>query len=242
MIRYYIKTSRDSKLREIKNIVRGCWIYIVNPEKKEIDKMVKKLGVSRDFITDPLDENERSRIEVDGDNIFIVFRIPHYVNKKILTMPLGIIITKSYFVTVSINKNVILDDFLKEKVKGFYTTKKTRFLLQIFARVNKYYISYLHEVERMVKDIEKGLAYSFKNEKIISLLELEKILVYFNTSVISNGNVMERIFRGNIIRLYEEDQDLLEDIIIENKQAIEMINIYTNILTSSMDAYASIIS
>jgi len=157
-------------------------------------------------------------------------------------MPLGIIITENQIVTVSLNENYVINDFIERKNKTFYTYKKTRFLLQILYKTSKLYLQYLRHIDKTSDKIECKLHKSLKNQELIQLLELEKSLVYFSTSLKSNEIVLEKIQRFNPVKLYPEDTELLEDVIIENKQAIEMANIYSNILTGTMDAYASVIS
>ena len=165
-------------------------------------------------------------------------------------MPLGIIVVRDeYFITVSLKRNKIIDNFEKNRVKGFSTYKKTRFLFQImflnssyYYLNSSYYLSYLKQINKETEIAESILKNSMKNRELLKLLSLEKSLVYFTTSLKSNELVMEKTLRGKILKLYEEDEDILEDAIVENKQAIEMSKIYSDILNGTMDAYASIIS
>ncbi|MCO5381021.1 MAG: magnesium transporter CorA family protein [Methanosarcina barkeri] len=145
-------------------------------------------------------------------------------------------------VTVSLKENYVIKSFIERKNKSFYTFKKTRFLLQILYKNSKLYLQYLRNIDRTSDKIECRLHKSLKNKELIQLLELEKSLVYFSTSLKSNEMVLEKIQRSTPVKMYPEDTELLEDVIIENKQAIEMANIYSNILTGTMDAYASVIS
>ncbi len=158
-------------------------------------------------------------------------------------MPLGIIVVRDeYFITVSLKRNKIIDNFEKNRVKGFSTYKKTRFLFQIMFLNSSYYLTYLKQINKETEIAESILKNSMKNRELLKLLSLEKSLVYFTTSLKSNELVMEKTLRGKILKLYEEDEDILEDAIVENKQAIEMSKIYSDILNGTMDAYASIIS
>lgn len=158
------------------------------------------------------------------------------------TIPMSIIITDDNIITVCLKENVILNDFASGAMKGVYTNLKTRFVLQLLYRIVTAYHLYLRQIDRLSNHIERQLYISMKNKELIQLLDLEKSLVYFSTSLKANEVTMEKLARGRIIKLYEEDSDLLEDVLIEVKQAIEMSNIYTNILSSTMDAFASIIS
>jgi magnesium transporter len=158
------------------------------------------------------------------------------------TIPLGIVITEDHIVTTCLEDLSILHDFSQGKVKGLATFKKTRFVFQILYKNASLYLKYLREINKKTNEIELELHKSMRNQELIRLLNLEKSLVYFTTSLRSNELVMEKLLRSKTIKMYEEDQDLLEDVIIENKQAIEMADIYSNILSGMMDAFASIIS
>ena len=158
-------------------------------------------------------------------------------------MPLGMIVVRDdFFITVSLKKNKVIEDFEKRKIKNFQTYKKTRFIFQIFYLNSSYFLNYLKQINKETEIAEYILKNSMKNKELLKLLSLEKGLVYFTTSLKSNEIVMEKTMRGKIVKLYDDDEDILEDAIIENRQAIEMSQIYSNILNGTMDAYASIIS
>ena len=158
-------------------------------------------------------------------------------------MPLGMIVVRDdYFITISLRKNKVIEDFEKRKIKDFQTYKKSKLIFQILYLNSSYYLSYLKLINKETEIAEYILKKSMKNKELLKLLSLEKSLVYFTTSLKSNELVMERTLRGKIIKLYEDDEDILEDAITENKQAIEMAKIYSDILNGTMDAYASIIS
>ena len=157
-------------------------------------------------------------------------------------MPMGIIITDSHVITVCLKENIIIDEFTKGIVKGIQTQFKTRFVFHMLLRIASKYLLYLKQIDKLSNYVEQQLHKSMKNKELIQLLGLEKSLVYFSTSLKSTETVLEKILRGRVIKLYEEDQELLEDVLIEVKQAIEMSNIYSNILSGTMDAFASVIS
>ena len=146
------------------------------------------------------------------------------------------------YVTLCLEESPVLRAFANKRVREFYTFKKTRFVFQILYRNATSYLRYLRIIDRKSDQIEEKLHISQKNSELIELLELEKSLVYFTTSLRSNEVVLEKLLRTEKIRKYPEDEDLLEDVIVENKQAIEMANIYSNILSGMMDAFASVIS
>jgi magnesium transporter len=242
-----IYKSTDSGMTTLDQVENGAWINLVNPNPKEILYISNNLNIPVDLIKAALDEEERSRIEVDEGCTVVIIDIP-VPNTELLeggtyyTVPLGIIINDTNIVTVSLQENYVIKDFIERKNKSFYTFKKTRFLLQILYKNSKLYLQYLKHIDKTSDKIECRLHKSLKNKELIQLLELEKSLVYFSTSLKSNEMVLEKIQRSNPVKMYPEDTELLEDVIIENKQAIEMANIYSNILTGTMDAYASVIS
>ncbi len=244
MITINKRVTKGEELKEVSRIEYGCWIDLVNPTRTELEEISEKTGAFKDHLKAPLDEDERSRIDIEDGSILFIFRIPYMdmVEDRTFTIPLGIVITGKNVITICLKENAILKDFYENKVKSMFTNKKTRFLLQILLRTNSHYIKELHKIEACIDKVEKRLLKAFRNEDMITLMDIEKTLVYFNTAVVSNENVLDKIRKGRVIKLYHEDEDLLEDIIIENKQAIEMVKIYSNIVSGTMDAYASLIA
>lgn len=239
--------STDTGMITLDQVENGAWINLVSPDEKEISYVSENLNIPVEHIKAALDEEERARIEVDEDCTVVLIDTPIPSNKSqeggvYYTVPLGIIITDKNIITVSLRENYIIKDFIERRIKSFYTFKKTRFFLQILYRNSKLYLRYLQDIDKTSGLIESRLHRSLRNKELIQLLELEKSLVYFSTSLKSNEMVLEKIQRSNPIKMYPEDSELLDDVIIENKQAIEMANIYSNILSGTMDAYASVIS
>lgn len=246
MMKIYKTEDEKGAFKEVTKIEKGCWINIVVPTAQEINTICNSIGIREEFLKYPLDQEERARIDVEEDQTLILIDIPIIEEEKenrFSTMPLGMIVVRDdYFVTVCTKDTPILKEFIDCKVKGFYTFKKTRFILQILYKISTYYLTYLKFINRETDKAEYQLQKSMRNQELVKLLELEKSLVYFTTSLKSNEIVMEKLLRGKIIKMYEEDEDILEDAIIENKQAIEMGSIYRDILSNTMDAYASVIS
>ena len=249
MMKIYKTADEQGFFREISRIEKGCWINLVAPNVQEINTLCNSIGVREDFLRYPLDQEEKARIDVEDDQVLIIADVPiiesgdKETEGMFSTMPLGMIVVKDdYFITVCTKENAILEEFINCKVKNFYTYKKTRFILQILFKMATYYLTYLKYINRETDKAENRLQKSMKNQELIKLLSLEKSLVYFTTSLKSNEIVMEKLLRGNYIKMYEEDEDILEDAIVENKQAIEMGTIYRDILSGTMDAYASVIS
>jgi magnesium transporter len=233
-------------LQQTDSIEAGCWINIVAPSDQELLLIAKKTGVPIEFLRAPLDDEEASRLDIENNNVLIVVDIPFTeMEDNSLTYdtyPLAIIHTEKELITVCLKNSKVLTDFIDGKVKSFFTFKRSRFILQMLYRVATYYLLYLRQIDKKSLMIEKRLHKSMKNKELIQLLSLEKSLVYFSTSLKSNEITLEKMLKLDLIQRYEEDKDVLEDVIIENKQAIEMANIYSNILSGTMDAFASVIS
>lgn len=247
MIQIYKSESElNSNLKMIDTIESGSWINIVAPSDEELILISKKTGVSLDFLKAALDDEETSRIDMEDDSLLVIVDIPFTeMEDNSLTYdtyPLAIIHTEKQLITVCLKNSKILTDFANEKVKSFYTFKKSRFTLQILNRISTYYLLYLRQIDKKSLMIEKRLHKSMKNRELIQLHSLEKSLVYFSTSLKANEITLEKMLKLELMQKYEEDKDVLEDVIIENKQAIEMTEIYSNILASTMDFFASVIS
>ena len=247
MIKIYNTNINTDKLEETNEIRKGVWINLLNPSDSEIKRVCTEINIEEDFIRYPLDYEEQARIDVEDDAILFVIDVPIIEDIKddttYTTMPLGVIIIRDdYFITVSLKRNKVIDAFEKSRVKNFYTYKKTRFLLQILYLNSACYLDNLKKINKEQEATVFLLQQSMKNRDLIQLLNLQNSLIYITTSLKSNEIVMEKTLRGKVLKMYEEDEDILEDAIIENRQAIEMSKTYSDISTSTMDAYSSIIS
>lgn len=251
MLKFY-KTI-DGHIQRLDREEPGCWVMAVHPTEQELQYMQMSMNLDRDFLSASLDEEELSRTEKEEDQTFIVVDVPYQVEKDeendeensavaFTTIPLGIIITDQYFVTISSKQSEILDNIAAGMVRGIQTKMHTRFLLLILLRIAQRFLLHLKMIDRIATGLESGMHSSMKNEALIQLMDLQKSLVYISTSLRSNEATLKRISRGNLVTLYEDDEDLMQDVLIEIHQAMEMSEIYTNILTGTMDAYASIIS
>lgn len=233
-------------LQKLNNIESGCWINIVAPTDQELLLISNKTRVSIEFLRAALDYEEISRLEIDDNNTLIIIGIPFTeMEDNSLTYdtyPLAIIHTKEEIITVCLKNNKVLKDFIDGKVNSFFTFKKSRFILQILYKISSLYLHYLMQIDKKSLIIQKKLYRSMKNKELINLLSLKNSLVYFSTTLKSNDITLDKMLKLEFITKYEEDTDILEDVIIENKQAIEMANIYSSILSGTMDAFASIIS
>ena len=252
MLKIYCTDVNSNKCEEIDEFKKGSWINLTNPSEAEIKKVCEGINIQEGFIRDALDFEEKARIDTEEDDNTILFVVDvpiiekdkeHEENDIYTTMPLGMIFVRDdYFITVSLRKNKVIESFEKTKIKNFLTYKKSKLIFQILYLNSSYYLTYLKQINKETEIAEYILKNSMRNKELLKMLSLEKGLIYFMTSLKSNELVMEKTMRGKIIKLYEDDEDILEDAITENRQAIEMAKIYSDILNGSMEAYGSIIS
>lgn len=240
-----IVKSNQTGLEPLASPVAGCWLRVIDPTPDEIARL-EALGIPPDFITYPLDIDERPRTEREDSRILILLRIPFFQGESFdvpyITIPLGIILTDQYLVTVCKRNNDIIQEFASGRARDFSTTKRNRFVLRLLLATANKYLSYLREISRVVEALEDKLQLSIHNKQVLELLKYEKSLTYFTTALKANELMLERLQRSQLFKSYPDDEDLLEDVITENQQAIEMTNIQSNILSGMMDAFASIIS
>ncbi len=258
MLRIY-KTIENGLIEVNSLKEQNLWIDVTNPTEKELKVLCDRFNLDIDLLKAPLDDEERPRIEAYDDQVLILISMPISSSDKspiiYNTIPLGIVVTEQVIITVSLRESMLIEQFIKTK-SAPVTQKRTRFVLQLLYSNARLFLSCLKEIDKKSTEIEQHLHKSSKNEELINLLNLEKSLVYFTTALRSNESVFEKLLRTylrkihdeesqvtvRILKKYEEDEDLLEDVITENKQAIDMADIYTNILGGTMDAFASIIS
>ena len=247
MLKIFKNELDNEVVKKIKNIEDNCWINLIKPTSDEIKLVVDTLGIDEDLITKVLDEEELPRVEKTDNATLIVVDCPYWIDTKVknnyITYPLGIIICNDlHVITISLKEFEILNEFEKGLVKTFYTYKKSRFLIQILLKTASSYLKVLNIVNKDIEKNEKVLYHSTNNKHLVELLNIEKTLVYFITSLKANDLVLEKLSKGNVIEMYEEDIELLDDTIIENKQGMEMCSIYKEILTTITDTYATIVS
>ena len=241
-----IYKSTEHGLEAIDEPVNNSWINVIDPTTDEIEQ-IAAMGIPQDFITYPLDVDERARSEREDDGtLLVLLRVPYFqgirADVPYITIPLGVITNGKIIVTVCRRQNEILQEFASGRVRNLETSKRNRFILRLLLASAGRFLSYLREINRIADTLEDQLQASLRNRELLELLKYQKSLVYFTTALKSNELMMERLQRWQFFRMYEEDEDLLEDVITENQQAIEMTNISTNILTSTSDTFASIIS
>ena len=238
--------TEDGAIHQKDELQNGAWMALTDPAATEILEISEAYGIDPDHLRAPLDEEERSRIEVEDDYTLILVDIPTMEERDgkdwYVTIPLGIIMTDQIMITVCLEETPILTAFMDGRVKEFYTYMKTRFILQILYKNASMYLQYLRIIDKKSDVVERKLHKAQKNRELMELLQLEKSLLYFSTSLRSNEVVLEKLMKSERIKKYPEDTELLEDVIIENKQAIEMANIYSGNLNVTTEAVASVIS
>ncbi|HEY8363965.1 MAG TPA: magnesium transporter CorA family protein [Haloplasmataceae bacterium] len=241
------KTNELNQLEKLNEIQEGSWINLVKPTNEELLYVTHQLNIDDNDLRSVLDAEETARVQTEDNYTLIIVDVPTIEKDEnsefFTTIPLGIIVTNTnHIITICLKELQILDYFRENKVKEFYTFKRTRFIYQILFKNATLFLQYLRLIDRQSNRIEKELHKSMKNKELIQLLDLEKSLVFFTTSLRSNEVVLDKLHRIEHIKHYPDDEELLEDVIIENKQAIEMANIYSGILSGMMDAFASVIS
>lgn len=253
-----INITRSDGLKEIDlqmgaGVEPGAWFNLVRPSASELRIVSEITDAPLDFLRAALDMEESSRIEVEDDHILIITNVPKYGGDGSSfgydTVPLGIIISPNHVSTVCLEENEVLEDFDNLHHLFFDTRKRTRFLLQILYKSAVLFLKDLRLMNRRTDDIERDLRRSMKNKELFLLLDLQKALTYFAVSLRSDRSVVDRLMRlfanpgvHHLVKLREEDEELLEDVRIEFDQAIEMVQMHGEVLASMMDAFASVIS
>ena len=239
----------DGRVTQIRGYEPGCWISLTDPTEEELELMVRERGIDPDFIRAALDEEETSRVESYGGQTLIIVDVPAAEPQKnggelYSTVPFGIIVAdeQECFVTVSLRRNAVVEELSGGTVKNVRTEFRTQLLLTLLMRIAMRFLYCLRQIERASSEMEKRLDKPLRDSELMQLLSLEKSLVYFSTSLGANEATMEKLQRGRLVKLYDEDAELLDDTLIEMKQAIEMCGIYSSILSRTRDAVAALIS
>lgn len=241
----YFKTI-DGKITKINSYEKDCWIRCVAPTEDEISYLISNYKIQPEFVRSSLDEEESSHIDHEEDTTLIVIDSP-IVNRSgknltYYTNPLSMIITPNNLITISLKENSVMEEFAEGLLKNSYTNQKHHLALQMMLRMAGKYLKYLNQINKITQHVEDELKKTMQNKELIQFLEIEKSLVYFSASLKSITIMLGKISRSKMIELNEEESELLEDVMIEFKQALEMSEIYLNILSGTMDAFSSIIS
>ena len=246
------KSTESGHLEKLtlKTLEKGAWINIIDPTPYELKEVSAVTDVEPDFLRSALDEEERSHIDVEDDSIMILTNVPIvYEEESYDTLPLSVILTRKYIITVCLEETPVISSFNERTARLFHTYKKTQFLFEILYRSATFFLRYLRQINKLSEEIEDQLRESMRNADILRLMELQKGLTYFNAALRANDAVLEKLLRirtgrslDGVLEIYEEDEELLEDVIIENKQAREMVDMYSQILSQMANIFSSIIS
>lgn len=247
MITFAKTDLKDNSLKLYDEFVQGCWINLINPLDSEVEKVSAFSGIPEDMLKTALDEEESAHIDRESEFRLIIVDVPVIEDDNeggytYSTLPLAIITGRGNIVTICLKETPIINDFLESRVRNFATHNSIRFILQILYKNSVKFLSYLKHIDKTTHRIQRLLHKSMKNKEIFQLLEIEKSLVYFSTALKANQAVIEKISKFEELRDKKEELELLDDVMIENKQAIEMSDIYRDILSGTMDAFASIIN
>ncbi|NCA67330.1 MAG: magnesium transporter CorA family protein [Clostridia bacterium] len=226
---------------------KGKWVHMINPDDKEIEFVSEITSIPEIALKAALDEEERPRIEKEDEYLLVLVDIPVIQDDEddrisYTTLPMGIIVTENILVTVCLKDSAVTRDFIYGRVKNVFINNPTRFTFQLLFTIATKFLHYLRQIDKTSQKVQTELHKSMKNKELIQLLDIENTLVYFSTSIRTNNVVIDKLSRSNFLPKVEEDQDLIEDVAIESLQALDMCNTYKDILSSTMDAFASVIS
>jgi len=241
-----IYKSVGSELKLLNDIIPGCWVRLDDPNPAEINDLHQKTGIPHDFLTAPLDTDELARTEREDSFTLILLRIPCFRGKEdpvpYNTIPLGIVFDNEIVVTICSVETELVREMTVGSLRNFSTAKRNRFVLRIFLRAATRYLQYLRVINKAVEAAEDRLTEAQRNEEVLQLLKFEKSLTYFMTALRGNDLLMARLQRSQMFQEYPEDEDLLEDAVIEMRQAIAMNEVALGILGHLTEAFSSIIS
>ncbi|MCC6727697.1 MAG: magnesium transporter CorA family protein [Saprospiraceae bacterium] len=249
MVKYYSK--ENGQLRVLDGPEPACWVNISPPfTPEELEEVAQQFDIPFDFLTDPLDIDERPRYERDEDKRLIILSSPilnpfeEDIDAIFITVPLGIILTPDHVLTITSQDNPVLNLFLENKVKNFHTGDEQLLVLHILEQTVYRFLNCLKQLNQKRNLIEKELYHSSRNQELKNLLSIEKSLVYFVSSLSDNELLKMKMKRIDFLNIGKDEEklEIFEDVIIDNNQAQQMANMYTNILNGTMDAYGSIIS
>ncbi|MDR0689000.1 MAG: magnesium transporter CorA family protein [Spirochaetaceae bacterium] len=240
-----IRIKGEKGLIETNTVSKGCWVDARNVGKEDLVRLEKEYGIAGELLMDIMDADEQARIEKEDEYTALIVRLPVYDKNyevSFFTLPLGIILFSDKIVTICQRSSEALEDLTKNRIRGFNVGNKNTFILNLLGRAAFTFLRALKELNKQTTIIERELQKSIKNNELIQLLSIQKSLVYFTTSITTNELLLEKLQKSPLIRFKEDEKELLEDVVTENKQAIEMAKIYSSILTGTMDAFASVIS
>jgi magnesium transporter len=246
MIKYYTNNAGGRGVCEIAEPQKNCWIHLESPAVEEVARVAALADLPEHFVTSALDVEETAHIDTEGNAKLYVLDIPTTIPNgddkvdTISTMPVSLIITKDYIVSVTSKPTSVLLDFFNGKIRSADVAGKNRLVYQIMYNTASRYLYYLRRIDRQSDSIKKSLGKSMQNKELLQLVELQNSLVFFSASLSSNFAVIQK--SAVAVKAGDESYELLEDVIIETKQAIEMCSVYREIIKSTMDAFAAVVN
>lgn len=240
-----IRTQAEKGLAESDTVVKDCWIDARSVSRDDLARLETEFTISTELLSDIMDADEQARIEKEDEYTALIVRLPAYDDSSevsVITVPVGIILFKDKIITICQRSSTVLDELTGNRIRDFSIRNKNTFVLNLMGRAALSYLRILKELNKKTAIIERELQKSVKNNELVQLLSIQKSLVYFTTSLKTNELLLEKLQKSPLIHFKEDEQELLEDVLTDNKQAIEMANIYSSILTGTMDAFASVIS
>ena len=233
-------------LKEVAEATDACWINLADPSTEDITRVQEITHVPREFLTDPLDKDERPRLEIEEGATLLIIHVPYHEPHENLipfhTLPLGIVLTKNSVITICNRQTPVTSTFLDQIRRVCTPEDQFRFAFQLLLHSAILYLRYLRDIRQRADMVEQDLHESIANEALLRLLNIEKSLVYFTTSLKANDILIGRLEHTRQLAIPDKDLDVLEDVAVEYRQALEMSLIHSNLLTGTLDAFASIIS
>jgi magnesium transporter len=240
-----IRSQVDKGLVQSQSLEKDCWVDIRDASKQDLLRLEREFGVAPELLTDIMDIDEQARIEKEESYTAVIMRLPVYdetYEVSFFTVPVGILLFNDKIITVCQKSSDVLDEIAGSRVRDLNLKNKSSFVLNIMGRAALVYLKALKELNKKTAIIERELQKSVRNTELVQLLSIQKSLVFFTTSIKTNELLLEKLQKSPLIHFKEDEQELLEDVLTDNKQAIAMANIYSSILTGTMDAFASVIS
>lgn len=233
-------------IRRIENFQPDCWINCIAPTESEIEYLIKKFKIEPEFLKSALDEEESSNIDKDDNATILIIDTPivSYDNKNFIysTVPLSFIFATDAIITITVSPNTVVEEFSNGVFKKTESNSKTTFALQVISRVVTKYLRFLKQIDKLSSRIEKKLRQSMNNQDLVQLLEIKKSLVYLSSSLKAVDITLQKVARGKVINLSENDVEVLDDVRVEFRQAIDMSEVYLDITSSTMEAFSTILT
>lgn len=242
MLKIYRRTIKDSKLIELKKPEKGSWLFIVDPDQNDFSYLEDKFKIDIDIIDDWKDENELPHIDKENKSnyVYIIARLPIIKQEKFIGVNILLIVTESHIITVTTSRSQLFTPFLKEN-KTFYTTQKTNFVLQILSNIINKYDLYIKQIVKDIKAKRINI-YKLENKDIVHLVQYEEILNDFISSFVPLINVLQKVLTGKYLTIFEQDKDLIDDLLIDSEQTLQLSKTSIKSITNIREAYSTILS